>query len=173
MTDNLASWLGNDPRELVGKTITAAETGAHDADYGYFDESAITLRFSDGTSVVMRPTGYEADGIALELDSYTGRMRRGAKAAGWREARRVQRLADEVYRARRKAEHDHAKATLSPEAFEQWKRERDPHYIIKSIWGDEIRKALSEQSLLLNRQTFGGEQAVIPIKREAASDADS
>jgi hypothetical protein len=162
------SYVSNEPSELVGKTIVRAEqTGASE----YMEPSGFTLYFDDGTSARMEPTGYEVDGIRIELDSYTGRMRRGAILAGQREARRVKRLAAEVYRRRRKAERDHAKATLTPEAFEAWQRERDPHYIMKRVWGDEIAKALNAQSVLLNRQTFG-EQATIPIQseEEAASD---
>jgi hypothetical protein len=150
------SYVSNEPAELVGKTIIRAETTGGGE---YMEPQGFTLYFDDGTSVRMEPTGYEADGIVLELDSYTGRMRRGAIAAGKREQRRVERLAAEVYRRRRAAERAHAKATLSPEEFEAWERERDPHYILKSLWGEEIRKALYSQSLLLNRQTFGEPEA--------------
>jgi hypothetical protein len=123
------SYVSNEPSELVGKTIIRAEqTGGGE----YMEPSGFTLYFSDGTSARM---GAHRGRIVIELDSYTGRMRRGAILAGQREARRVERLAAEVYRRRRKAERDHAKATLSPEAFEAWKRERDPHYILKRVWG--------------------------------------
>jgi hypothetical protein len=163
------SYVSNEPTELVGKTIIRAEsTGGGE----YMEPTGLTLYFSDGSSVRMEPTGYEVDGIVLELDSYTGRMRRGAIAAGKREARRVERLTAEVHRRRRKAEHDHAKATLTPAEFEAWKRKRDPHYILKQVWGEEIRKTMESQSLLFNRQVFG-EQAAIPVfKDEATSEGE-
>jgi hypothetical protein len=137
----------NEPRELIGKTIAGTEP----LEYGGF-----RLHFSDGTSADFEPQGYEADGIGIRLDSYTGRMRRGCIAAGEREQRRVEDLAREIRRRDERELIARKRAELSPADFEQWRRERDPLYIFKQVWRDEIQGALNDEALLLNRQFYGG-----------------
>jgi hypothetical protein len=158
---------------MIGKTIVGVEQPTD-----YHAEADLILRFSDGTSARLQATGWEADGIDVTQESYVETMRRGAEAAGRREAERVERLAAEVKRREREA----LRASMTKPEWEAWLDEHEPGWrtgkLLSEMYEDAIRSQMQSMSLLMNRRYYDGEHTggysaqtfTVPIEREATSE---